>query len=277
MARLPFIVVLLAILPSLAGCQESPAATNTKQKLIITGSSTIAPLIADIGKQFEAENPGTRIDVQTGGSSRGIADTRSGIAHIGMASRALHDEEVMDLIGTPIARDGIGLIVHADNPVSNLRTQQVVDVFTGKISNWQSVGGLDEPIVVVNKAEGRATLEVFLRHFHLANSEILADVVIGDNQHGIKTVAGNPQAIAYVSIGTAAFDEASGVPIKLLQLNAIAPTSTTVGDGAFPLSRPLTLVTTKHPHPLTQTFITFAASSHVQDLVAQHYFIAPTS
>lgn len=270
--KILILLVLLAFPPTLSGCQESPAANAPTQKLIITGSSTIAPLVADIGKRFEAQHPDIRVDVQTGGSSRGIADTRSGIAHIGMASRALQNHEVTDLVGTAIAQDGIGLIVHADNPVANLTTQQVIEVYTGHISNWKSLGGPDAPIVVVNKAEGRATLELFLKYFQLTNSTIHADIVIGDNEHGIKTVAGNPQAIAYVSIGTATHDVTAGVPIKLLELNSIPASLVTVQNGTFPLSRPLTLVTTQHPHALAQTFMTFATSPHVQHLVTQHSF-----
>jgi phosphate transport system substrate-binding protein len=267
------LLAILGILSTLPGCQESPAANPPLEKLVITGSSTVAPLITDIGKEFEVQHPGIRVDVQTGGSSRGVADTRSGVAHIGMASRTLHEQETVDLVGKAIAQDGIGLIVHAKNPVNNLTAQQVTDIYTGKITNWQSIGGMNAPIVVVNKAEGRATLEIFLQHFHLVNSDIKADVVIGDNEHGIKTVAGNPQAMAYVSIGTATYDANAGVPIKLLQLDSIPASLTTVQNGTFPLSRPLTLVTTKHPHALAQTFITFAASPHVHHLITQHAFI----
>lgn len=68
-------------------------------RVILTGSSTIAPLMAEIGKRFEERNPDIRVDVQTGGSSRGIADARSGLADIGMVSRALKSEE-QDLAAT---------------------------------------------------------------------------------------------------------------------------------------------------------------------------------
>lgn len=271
------ICLLLSLLLANTGCQESPAASQREHKLTITGSSTIAPLMIDIAKRFEASRPEVRVDVQTGGSSRGLADTRSGLAQIGMASRALHDQETTDLVGTVIGQDGIGFIVHRDNPVENLTTQQVIDLYTGAMTNWRSAGGVDAPIVVVNKAEGRATLEIFLEHFRLTNSAVKADVVIGDNEHGIKTVAGNPHAIAYVSIGTAEFDASRGVPVKLLQLNTIPASLTTVQNGSFPLSRPLTLVTTNHPPALVKSFISFAASEHVQDLVTQHYFIPLTS
>ena len=271
--HLSFLLRCFLLLPGLAGCQESSAVHHPIHKLVITGSSTVAPLVADIGKRFEAQHPGIRVDVQTGGSSRGVADTRSGVAQIGMVSRGLSGQETSDLMGTAIAHDGIGLIVHRDNPVTNLSTQQVIDLYTGQLTNWRSVGGVDAPLVVVNKAEGRATLELFLEHFQLTNSAIKADVIIGDNEQGIKTVAGNPYAIAYVSIGTAVYDMTIGVPIKLLQLNAMPASLATVQNGMFPLSRPLVLVTTKHPHVLSHSFVTFAASTYVQDLVTQHFFI----
>jgi len=277
MRQSPFVLWAWVFFLAFAGCQESPTDNHPPQKLVITGSSTVAPLIADIGKRFEAQHPGTRVDVQTGGSSRGIADARSGLAQIGMASRALQKQETNDLNGTTIAIDGIGMIVHQNNPVNNLRTQDVIALYTGTIPNWRTVGGRDAPVVVVNKAEGRATLELFLQYFHLNNSAIKADVVIGDNEQGIKTVAGNPQAIAYVSIGTAESDASRGVPIKLLHLDNIPASLETVQNGTFPISRPLNLVTTKQPTALAQTFITFAQSDHVHDLVSRHYFIPSAS
>jgi len=271
------LLVSLGLLLFHAGCQESSTPKPSENKLIITGSSTMAPLVADIGKRFESKHPGVRVDVQTGGSSRGVQDARTGLAHIGMASRALKAQEAQDLVGITLAKDGIGLIVHQGNPVTNLTTQQVIDIYTGKVTNWQAVGGSSAKIVVVNKAEERGTLEMFLAHFHLANADIRADVVIGDNEQGIKTVAGNPQALGYVSIGTAEYDATHGIPIRLIQLDGIPASLVTVQNNTFPISRPLTLVTTTQPSKLAQTFISFATSSDVHDIVAQHYFISLAS
>ena len=271
--RILFLPLVLCSLLVFAGCQESSTPKPSEHKLIITGSSTMAPLMADIGKRFESKHPGVRVDVQTGGSSRGVQDARTGLAHIGMASRALTAQEAKERVGITLAKDGIGLIVHKDNPVTNLTTQHVIDIYTGIITHWQAVGGSSGKIVGVNKAEGRATLDMFLAHFHLANAEIRADIVIGDNEQGIKTVAGNPQALGYVSIGTAEYDATHGVPIRLLQLDGIPASLVTVQNGTFPISRPLTLVTTTQPSTLAQTFIAFATSSDIYDLVAQHYFI----
>lgn len=244
---------------------------NLSGRLVITGSSTVAPLASEIGKRFESSHPRVRIDVQTGGSSRGISDTRHGIADIGMASRALSEEE-SDLLAFPVARDGISVILHKDNPVTQLSDGQIKDIYTGKITDWSEVGGDKAPITVVNKAEGRATLELFLKYFGLKNSEIKAQVIIGDNEQGIKTVAGNPSSIGYVSIGTAEYDEGIGVPIKLLPIGGTEATLENVQNGSFPLSRPLNLITKSRPEVLSRLFIEFARSGAVNDIIKEQYF-----
>jgi phosphate transport system substrate-binding protein len=252
----------------LAGCSSS----GKGKKLVLTGSSTVAPLAAEMGKRFEELHPGVRVDVQSGGSTRGVNDARQGLADIGLASRSLTPDE-KDLLAFPIANDGISVILHQKNKVSALSREQIIDIYTGKITNWNEVGGIDAPITVVNKAEGRSTLELFCHYFKLKNSDIKASVVIGDNEQGIKTVAGNPNAIGYVSIGTAEYDIGHGTPIKLLAIGGIEATSENVANGKFPLSRPLNLVTNAPPEGLVKEFIDFATSEKVQDLVRGQSFV----
>jgi phosphate transport system substrate-binding protein len=148
-----------------------------------------------------------------------------------------------------------------------------VDIYTGKITNWKDIGGLDAQITVVNKAEGRSTLELFCHFFKLKNSDIKAHAVIGDNEQGIKTVAGNPNSIGYVSVGTAEFDAAHGTPIKLLSIGGVEATSENVANGKFPLSRPLNLVTKTPPEGLAKEFIDFAMSDKCHDLIREQSFV----
>ena len=273
---LTLLAVSLSMGLGVAAC--NPVNPNSKStKLTLTGSSTVAPLVGEIVKRFESENPEVRIDVQTGGSSRGLADASQGLNDIGMISRSLKDPEKTQFQSYAIAQDGIGIILESSNPIKKLSDQQVVDIYTGKIDNWQQVGGNNAPITVVNKAEGRSTLELFLKYFDLNNSTIQADVIIGDNQQGIKTVAGNPNAIGYVSIGAAERDIDQGVPLNLLSVGGIDATTATVQDGSFPLSRPLNLVTTQAPSGLTKEFIEFAQSENVHDLVEAQNFVPVTS
>ncbi|HYE37353.1 phosphate ABC transporter substrate-binding protein [Methylocaldum sp.] len=266
------ILLVLLLIAGITVWRFSPPQNMEAKKLVLTGSSTVAPLAGEIGKRFEALHPGVRVDVQSGGSSRGINDARSGTADIGLVSRALKPEE-QDLRSFTIALDGIGLIVHQANPVKELSPKQIVDIYTGKITHWKQVGGADAPITVVNKAEGRSTLELFLHHFQLKSTDIKAQVVIGDNQQGIKTVAGNPDAIGYVSIGSAEYEAGHGTPIKLLPLDGVAASVENVRNGRFPLSRPLNLVTRNEPAEWIKEFIEFARSEQVHDLVEAQYFV----
>jgi len=246
--------------------------TWSAERLTLTGSSTVAPLALEIAKRFEKLHPGVRVDVQSGGSSRGIADARSGIAQIGMVSRELKPDEA-DLTSSVIAIDGVSLIVHRSNPVATLSDDQVTAIFTGKVRNWRDVGGPDRVISVVSKAEGRSTLELFTAHYKLRNSDIRAQVVIGDNQQGIKTVGANPGGVGYVSIGTAAFEAGQGTPIRLLNMGGVPASVAEVRKGRFPLSRPLNLVVRGEPSQLTKSFIAFAQSSAVYDLVEAQFFV----
>lgn len=267
MCRRVGLALLVASVPALA------ASDGQRERLVLTGSSTIAPLAADLAQRFEQLHPDVEIDVQSGGSSRGMADARNGLADIGMVSRALRPGE-SDLHAYTIALDGITIITHRDNPVKAMSRDQIVDIYTDRVNNWSVVGGPDAPITVVNKAEGRSTLELFLAFFGMKGSDIKADVVIGDNQQGLKTVAGNPWAIGYVSIGSAEYEAAQGLPIRLMPLDGVQASISTVKAGQFPLARPLNLVTKAPAAGIARAFIDFATSEAARDIVEHHYFIA---
>lgn len=269
----PLAIALTVLSLQACGPQVAAGGGDKPQGLTLTGSSTIAPLASEIGKRYEQQHPDTRIDVQSGGSSRGIADARSGVSDFGLVSRALKPEET-DLTAYPIAYDGISVILHRDNPVKALNNAQIQGIYTKQIRNWKEVGGRDAPITVVNKAEGRSTVELFSAYFKLPAEKIQADVVIGDNPQAMKTVIGNPNAIGYVSIGTAQVDIQRGAPLKLLPINGIPATLATVQNQSFPITRPLNLVIKDVPESdLAKDFLQFAQSPEVQDLVKSQYFV----
>jgi len=109
--------LLLAVLALTLAWSMTACGPSAGNELVITGSSTVAPVIADLAAAFESQHPDSRIDVQSGGSSRGIRDVRQGLADAGMISRALTSAE-QDLIAHTVAIDGIALIVHADAVVN---------------------------------------------------------------------------------------------------------------------------------------------------------------
>lgn len=274
-----FTLLFATIIGSSASAQEQQrGATGVGRtakpsaKLLVTGSNTMAPLIMEIARRFEALHPGVSIEVQAGGSGRGISDTLAGKADIGMVSRALTEKDV-DLKPFAIARDGVCLIVHRDNPVKSLATRQIVDIYTGKTSNWKAVGGRDARIAVFAAGTERSSTELLTSYLGLNHADIKAQAVLGDNPARVKAVSENPNAIVYLSVGEAERTARTGAPIKLLPMEGIAATSKTVRSGDFPLQRSLTLVTKELPKGLAKAFIVFALSAQVTDLIRKHDFI----
>jgi phosphate transport system substrate-binding protein len=255
---------------TLLGCGPK---TSEESLVTITGSSTIAPLLGEIAKQYESTKGGVRVDVQAGGSSKGLMDVRSRISDIGMVSRKIKPSEA-DIAYSTIAIDGLAIIVNRSNPIDSITSEQVQAIYKGHIQNWSEVGGLSAPLTVVNKAEGRSTLEVFTKHFKLQNREIDADVVIGDNQQGIQTVAGNPNAIGYVSIGAAEYEVAANdIAIKLLTLDGVSASTENVRNGSYGINRELNLVYKHDLAPEAREFIDYVNSADATPLFHAHSLI----
>lgn len=262
----------LFILGMLAAGVPPAGATPLSGHLLITGSSTMTPLVSAIAKRFQALHPAVSVEVQMGGSGRGIADARSGKADIGMASRALGEAD-RDLYSLPIARDGITLVVHRDNPVQSLTNRQIVDIYRGSITNWQQVGGRDTAILTVKAEVGRSSSELFTQYFDIAYDDIRAQRTVGDNPMRIKLMIENPNAILYMSVGEAERRMQAGVPIRLLPVDGVAASSRSIRDGNFPISRALSLIVKGIPTGLAKAFIEYAVSSQVTDLVVAHDFV----
>ncbi|MGI9014490.1 MAG: phosphate ABC transporter substrate-binding protein [Phycisphaerales bacterium] len=267
-----------------AGCTREASSTTTQEdastlsgRLSLSGSSTVAPLMLEIAKRFESLHPSVRIDVQTGGSTRGILDVREGTVDIGMISRAATSDEA-DLVAYRIGLDGLCMIVHASNTAPSLSREEIASIYTGRIDNWKAMNGEERAITVVSKAEGRSTLELFLGYFQLQNSQLKPDIIVGDNVQGIKSVAGDPGAIAYVSIGSALAERVRGESIRLLSLAGVDATIEHVRDGSFPLLRDLTLLVRSQPRKdsLLFAFLEFAQSDDVHDLIEGLSFVPIT-
>lgn len=270
MKKTVFIFTLLSFLL----CVYSAVLADEAKRVQTTGSSTVAPLIAELARLYEEKTPAARIEVETGGSSRGVADALKGVVDFGMASRALKpEEESLGLKAVTVAYDGIAIILHKANSVKELTPDQIRAIYTGKITNWKEVGGNDSKIVVVNKAQGRSTLELFLEHFSLKPQDIKASSIIGDNQQGIKLVSKNPQAIGYVSIGAAEYEAKQGTTLKLLPLEGVEASIANVKNKSYPLVRPLNLVVKGSLGKEAKAFVDFATSNQASDTVSKLYFV----
>lgn len=262
---------------SLSACRlNRPHPSADPEKLTLTGSSTVAPLAAEMARRFEQRHPRVRIDVQSGGSSRGIRDAHSGAADVGMSSRQLNPDERRGVTTETIAWDGVTFVVHQSNPVDELSPKQLVGIYTGEIHNWKQVGGRDAPIVVSSRAEGRSELHLITQYLGLQPTQIEADVIDGETQQSIKTVTTNAHAIVYTSVGAAQRAANDGAPLKLLSLGGVPASTTTVQTGSFPLARPLVLIQpSERSNALADEFIRFARSPAVDDLTQGLGYVPP--
>lgn len=263
--------VIVGLCTIVAGCSQTSAQAENSE-LRLTGSSTVTPLITEFAEQYQIKNPNIDFKIQTGGSNQGIEDVRTGANDIGMVSRSLKEDEQTLQVFT-IAQDGIALLLHQSNPVSELSPQQIVDLYTGKINNWQQVGGDDMPITVLNKTPNHATLGLFTEYFDLTPAAIQSDQLVGDNEDMLKTVRETPSAIGYVSIGAAEYQIVHGLPLKLLPLEGVPATIENVSSGDFPLARPLNLITQTTPRGLQKDFIDFALSPDVENIIKRQAFV----
>ncbi len=265
-------VAILFLIFSLCSCNNDTS--SDKQRINLTGSSTVAPLVAELAQTFEKEHPGIQVDVQTGGSSRGIADARQHSNDVGMVSRALKPQE-HDLTAYLIARDGVGVIVNKNTNITNITKSELIKMFTKKVVNWSHFRQPKQKIVVIHKAQGRSTAEVFLDYLQLPYGMIQADIIIGDNEQGIKNVANIPGSIGYVSIGAAEAAIAQGVPIRLLNLEGVSATTANVANGKYPIRRELNLVVPKNKelNAATRKFINFMISKKTSPVVKDLDFV----
>ena len=251
------LVIALAAL-TLAGCAKKDTSPVTTD-----GSTSMEKVIGTLGEAFK-EKEGIDVTYNPTGSGSGIQAVSEGRCDIGLSSRALKDDEkASGLVGTTVALDGIAIIVHPDNPVSDLSVEQIAKIYTGEITNWKDVGGEDAEIVLIGREAGSGTRDGF---------ESITDTKdacqyrqeLTSTGDVITTVSQNPAAIGYASL--AALKDS----VKALDVDGVTPSEATVKDGSYKVQRPFVLVT-KDGEKLSdaaQKFFDFATSKEAADLIS---------
>ncbi|MCK8825717.1 phosphate ABC transporter substrate-binding protein [Fuchsiella alkaliacetigena] len=219
--------------------------------LRISGASTIQPILEEIAPTYLDET-GETLQISAGGSGTGVSEAIEGITDIGAVSRSLTDAEAEELDFTTIGMDALVVIVNEANPIEEISKEEVVKLYTEEVDNWQELGGPDQSVLLVSKRLGRSTLDLFEdysglesphREENVAEAEISVRAhEIGSNLEMITIVGGIPNAIGYVSLGTALNLQEQGAPIKILTLDGIEPSQENIVGGEYPIVRELNLV-----------------------------------
>lgn len=230
----------------------------------ISGSTSTEKVVKALADEFMALNPDVEVTYEGIGSSAGVKNAIDGVSTIGTASREIKDEEKASGVAElAFAHDGIAAIVHPENAASDLTMEQLKQIYAGEITNWSEVGGEDGNIVVVSREDGSGTRGAFEELLDLETIVDTATIAEG-NGNVQTTVAGNPNAIGYVSF-TFINDT-----VKALTIAGVEPTPEDVINGSYELARPFNMVYFEDKiDENTKKFLEFIQSDEGKDIITE--------
>ncbi|WP_407892792.1 phosphate ABC transporter substrate-binding protein [Lacticaseibacillus sp. N501-2] len=249
----------------LAGCKSANKATTTSSqtpdtKVVAVGSTALQPLVEQAAQAYTDDHPNAKITVQGGGSGTGLSQVAQGAVTIGNSDIFAEQESGVDaskLKDHQIAVVGMAPVVNADVGVTNVTMRQLRDIFTGKITNWQTLGGKNEAITVVNRAAGsgtRATFEAAV----MAGQKAMTTQEQDSNGTVQKIVAGTPGAISYLAFSYVKAD------VHALSVDGVKPTAANVATNQWKIWSYEHMYTKGTPDASTKAFLDYMNSSAVQ-------------
>ena len=256
-----FICIALAAVMamSLAACGGSDGLSG---KVATDGSTSMQNVIMSLKETFEGENAGVEVTYNPTGSGSGITAVAEGRCDIGLSSRSLKDaEKEQGLVGTILAYDGIAVIINPENTVEDLTVEQIAAIYTGEITNWSQVGGMDAGIVLIGREAGSGTRGGFEEIVGVEDACLYRQELTSTGDV-ITAVSQNPGAIGYASLASVKDT------VKAIKVGGVAPSEETVKNETYAIQRPFVLVT-KEGVELSETakaffdFITFEAAREV--------------
>ena len=229
------------------------------------GSTSMESVIGVLGEQFMADNSGVTVTYNPTGSGAGIEAVANGSCDIGLASRALKDEEKANgLTETIAALDGIAVIVNAENTVTDLSLEQIAQIYTGEIADWSALGGSAGAIANIGRESGSGPRDGFESITGTEDTCVLAQE-LSSTGAVIEAVRTTPGAIGYASLSAVEGQEG----ITVLTVGGVAPSEETVLDGTYAIQRPFVFATRTDEalSEAAQAFFDFATSTAANDLI----------
>ncbi|MBE0429052.1 MAG: phosphate ABC transporter substrate-binding protein [Thermoleophilia bacterium] len=260
-----------------ASCGETAGSRNSFEA---KGSDTMVNLSQMWAEEYMKENPQISIAVTGGGSGTGISAMINGTTDIANSSREMKEEEKaeaeakgVEVVENLVALDGLAVIVHPGNSVTELSIDELAGLFTGRISDWQEVGGEPGPIVLLSRESNSGT-HVFFKE-HVLNEEEFAPrtLLLPSSQQIIDELVNNPRAIGYVGLGYVS-DGVRTLEVKEDEASpGIEPNVASVQDGSYPISRPLFVYSKQDSPQVVLDFLEWIMGPQGQKVVEELEFV----
>lgn len=257
-------------------CSAAPSDSAEQNVLNIAGATTIQPVLEVLADDYQHKS-GQTVQIQGGGSSRGIEHVLQGHGPLGAVSRALTPEEKKELDYVTIGKDALVFIVNKRNPVESIDRDTAVRLFRGETKNWNELTNWERSVVLVTKEMGRSTLDLFEKYTGIHHPDNPEDgengrvdesaYEIASNLDGVTLVAGMPGGVGYMSLGASEYLRDKGMPVKILELEGYSMDRDSIVAGDYPISRELNLVYKEENKDLVQGFLDFCLGRTGQEAV----------
>lgn len=243
-------------------------------KIVMDGSTTVGPIAKSFAAYF-TKTTGTEVIVSESGSGNGAKSIINGTCDIANMSRAMKDKEFaaakskgVDPVEHVVALDGIAIVVHPGNRVQNLTTDQIRDLYSGKITNWNKVGGPTAPVVMIQRESNSGTQDSF-RSLVMGKATPISKRSETQASNGAvkNRVATTPNAIGFIGLG---FVDPS---VKAVSVNGVKPSAETVRSGSYPVARPLFMYTNGQPQGVVKQFIDLKETPEGQRMIGELGFV----
>ncbi|WP_342041797.1 phosphate ABC transporter substrate-binding protein [Bacillus sp. OTU2372] len=276
------IMVTLMMFVTACGGGSKDKTTDTADKggkevsgsLVVSGSSAMQPLIAAAAEEFMANNPNVDIQVNAGGSGTGLSQVAEGSVQIGNSDVFAEEKEGIpadQLVDHKIAVVGITAAVNPNVGIKDISKDNLIKVFTGKITNWKDVGGKDQKIVLVNRPDASGTRAVFNK-FGL-NGATPAEGITEDSSNTVKKIVNETDG----AVGYLAFSYFTDDKVTPLSIDGVEPTDENVQTGKFPIWAYEHSYTKGEPSGVSKAFLDYLMSDDVQNTLLKEQGYLPVT
>jgi len=241
-------------------------------KLTISVTGREQALFEKASVKFEKLHPRVRVRFAATDGGDPLAALADGSADIAVLGRTLKPEE-KEWTGTTVGWEGIAIMANASNRVQEITLKQATDLFSGAAKTWDDLGGLEARITVVNREEGKGVRPYLEQLLNLGGKFVNGKGVMEPDKEAIRFVSGNLNAVSYVNLSTGVGNVSVGVPIRLLAINKVDPEPANVSSGAYPLRRPIVVVTKTPPSPVVKAFVDFMLDKEGQKTIQEEDFV----